>query len=134
MSHPYAVRLGLPSSAGSVGDTLTSVGGRVVAGKGGSGAASHTSADNDAPNELAAPLYRMRFGRDLRLAEVRICGGHGARPKSSRNPPRVRTIARSVHSLRLGIQAKFKLAWPTQLHFLRCAGPQAAVLLSARAH
>jgi hypothetical protein len=73
MGHPYAVRLGLPGPAGSASGTIAHVSEGPAAPEAASGTettAGAAVAEDPAAGELSAPIFRMRFGRDLRLAEV----------------------------------------------------------------
>jgi hypothetical protein len=77
MGRPYAVRLGLPGPAGVTGGGLAEAadcdarGADDTAEVAADAAAATAAAEDPAAGELSAPIYRMRFGRDLRLAEVR---------------------------------------------------------------
>jgi len=50
----------------------------------GEGGSKQAAQEDPGQNDLSAPFFRMRFGRDLRLAEVRsaplapLCGSVGA--------------------------------------------------------
>lgn len=92
LGHSSSQRLGLPSPSMS---GLDDSGSGVVSGSAGG------AGDDPSRHDLAAPFFRMRFGRDLRLAEVRT-----SPHRSSRHRSPACALATACASLRCARAAK----------------------------